>query len=64
MLQSSQISHSFLTDWFGAYREDGPDYDIGSRQTRLPQLAGKQAINHAVAAGSLERHVGTKKALA
>src|SRR5580700_2369202 len=30
---------------------------------RLPQLAGKQAIDHAVAAGSLERHVGTKKAL-
>src|SRR5580704_16678310 len=26
---------------------------------RLPQLAGKQTIDHAVAAGSLERHVGT-----
>ena len=31
---------------------------------RLPQLAGKQAVDHAVAAGSLERHLRAKNALA
>src|ERR1700733_3316693 len=40
-----------------------PSPDVMTRPTRLPQLARQQAVHHAVAAGSLEGHVGTKKAL-